>query len=666
MSNIKKLMMSAAGGGALDVDDVFSTYLFTGNGTSQTITNGLDLAGEGGLIWTKRRDGSSNHQLYDTARGIDNVLNIVNNAGQYDYSGDITSVNSDGFSVGYYSGGLNYSNRDYATWSFRKAPKFFDVVTYTGNGVSGRTISHNLGTTVGMISIKRTDNQGGWWTLHRGSAGVLRLDSTAEAYNASSTAAYYGNGTTVITPTSTEFTVHSASEVNANNGTYVAYLWAHNDGDGEFGPDGDQDIIKCGSYTGNSQGEYNDNGVEVNLGFEPQYIMIKNITYYTGQSWQIYDTMRGITARPTTSSRDGDDAVLYANQTYAEVGGSSFLRVTPTGFKLESDNYDVNNNFNYIYMAIRRGSLFQPESATDVFAAAYQNAVGTEPGWTSGFPVDMVIDSNVGGGSTDDRIISSRLTQGRYLNLNTYIQEYAWADGYAMDYMDGWRASANNGPSDFSWMWKRAPGFFDVVAYTGNGVGPRNVPHNLGVAPEMIWNKTRTQNDSWFVYHKDVPLDSATQTGGLIFQSNGTPGGYGSFGEHSGQTATTFEIAPTNDPSGNNENGTTFMAYLFATLDGISKVGSYTGNGSNQTINCGFSAGARFILIKRIDANGDWYVWDTVRGINAGSETALIFNSTLATYNDSIDPANSGFIVNQISATNINVSNADYIFYAIA
>ena len=115
-------MMSAAGGGALDVDDVFSTYLFTGNGTSQTITNGLDLAGEGGLIWTKRRDGSAAHQLYDTARGIDNVLNIVNNAGQYDYSGDITSVNSDGFSVGYYSGGLNYSNRDYATWSFRKAP----------------------------------------------------------------------------------------------------------------------------------------------------------------------------------------------------------------------------------------------------------------------------------------------------------------------------------------------------------------------------------------------------------------------------------------------------------------------------------------------------------------------------------------------------------------
>jgi hypothetical protein len=103
--------------------------------------------------------------------------------------------------------------------------------------------------------------------------------------------------------------------------------------------------------------------------------------------------------------------------------------------------------------------------------------------------------------------------------------------------------------------------------------------------------------------------------------------------------------------------------YLFATLVGISKVFSYTGNGSSQTINCGFATGARFVLIKRTDAAGDWYVWDTVRGLVAGNDPHISLNTTSAevTTDDSIDPDSSGFIVNQLSATNINVTSATYI-----
>jgi hypothetical protein len=110
------------------------------------------------------------------------------------------------------------------------------------------------------------------------------------------------------------------------------------------------------------------------------------------------------------------------------------------------------------------------------------------------------------------------------------------------------------------------------------------------------------------------------------------------------------------------------VAYLFATKVGISKVGSYTGNGINQTINCGFTTGARFILIKRTDSTGDWHVWDTVRGIIAANDPHLSLNTTAVeiTSNDSIDPDTSGFIVNQLAATNINVNNATYIYLAIA
>jgi len=66
-------------------------------------------------------------------------------------------------------------------------------------------------------------------------------------------------------------------------------------------------------------------------------------------------------------------------------------------------------------------------------------------------------------------------------------------------------------------------------------------------------------------------------------------------------------------------------------------------------------------------STGNWYVWDTERGIVAGNEQHTVMNTATGKgTDDSIDPENSGFIVNQISATNINVSSAEYIFYAIA
>jgi hypothetical protein len=117
-----------------------------------------------------------------------------------------------------------------------------------------------------------------------------------------------------------------------------------------------------------------------------------------------------------------------------------------------------------------------------------------------------------------------------------------------------------------------------------------------------------------------------------------------------------------------NENNTTYVAYLFATCAGVSKVGSYTGNGTTQTINCGFTGGARFVLIKRTDSTGDWYVWDSARGIVAGNDPHLSLNTTAAevTTDDSVDTDNTGFVVNQLSATDINVTSASYIFLSVA
>ena len=96
-------------------------------------------------------------------------------------------------------------------------------------------------------------------------------------------------------------------------------------------------------------------------------------------------------------------------------------------------------------------------------------------------------------------------------------------------------------------------------------------------------------------------------------------------------------------------------------------MGSYTGDGtSGKVINAGFTSSARFVMIKRTDSTGDWFVWDSTRGIVAGNDGHLSLNTTAAevTTDDSIDTDSSGFVVNQVAATNINVTDATYIYLA--
>jgi hypothetical protein len=135
----------------------------------------------------------------------------------------------------------------------------------------------------------------------------------------------------------------------------------------------------------------------------------------------------------------------------------------------------------------------------------------------------------------------------------------------------------------------------------------------------------------------------------------------------SGWNATTFSLIAGNFGA-YNQIDNNYVTYLFASAPGVSKVFSYTGNGSSQTINCGFTGGARFILIKRTDSTGDWYVWDTARGIVAGNDPHLSLNTTAAevTSDDTIDTNSTGFVVNQVAATNVNVNAATYIGLAIS
>ena len=158
-------------------DEVFSTEAYIGNESSRSITNGLDLSTEGGLVWTKCRSGSSamHHMLFDTVRGVTKDL-ISSSAGAEGTSTTmVTAFNENGYSLGD-SGYVNENDSTYSSWSFREAPGFFDIVNYTGNGTS-QTISHDLGSIPGVIMIKNLSNSTNWvvYHCHGGVAQALSL-----------------------------------------------------------------------------------------------------------------------------------------------------------------------------------------------------------------------------------------------------------------------------------------------------------------------------------------------------------------------------------------------------------------------------------------------------------------------------------------------------------
>ena len=638
----------AFGGGVAAVptyiEDVFSTYLYTGNGTSQTITNNIDLSTKGGLVWLKNRGLSQNNLLVDTAR-TQAYLATNNTNGNTSSTG--YTLNSNGFSLTTLGNSNTY---EFASWTFRKQPKFFDVVTYTGTG-SVLNVSHNLGSVPGCIIIKRTSAAADWTVYHR-STGNAQATSLNTTQAASASTAF--NSTT---PTSTVFTLGSGgagSAVNASGQTYVAYLFAHDAGG--FGLTGTDNVISCGTYTGPGTG----GTTTVTLGYEPQWVLIKRSDGVS--DWSLFDNMRGMPVSTTAT-----DARLLPNLADAEENLDVLIDPTATGFTVPYST-KIGVAASYIYIAIRRGPMKVPTDATKVFNTVNANVPsGTK--LTAGLAPDAILSTNWFSGGTDrviaDRLrgvstISTNTTSGQSLTTNSDTSESTGAAdwSYAWDNV-GFRQGATTAAGDnIFWAFKRAPSFFDEVCYTGTGSATTQ-SHNLGVAPEMMIVKSRnTAFTGWLVYHSalgntgyiNLNYDFASSTSSTAWSST-TP------------TSSVFSLGNFNNTNG---SGRTFVAYLFATLAGVSKVGSYTGTGSTQTISCGFTGGARWVMIKRTNSTGDWYVWDTARGMVSGNDRHLFLNGTAAQVNaNNVYTDTGGF---QIVSTDpsINASGGNYIYLAIA
>ncbi len=241
------------------------TTLYTGarDGSgqlAQTITNGIDLVNNDGLVWIKCRNLAFDNILSDTKTGDDRYIMSNSTSPAIDNTETVTEFLDNGFNLGSNTA-VNDDSKQFVAWTFGKAAGYFDVVKYTGTG-SPQTIPHSLGTKPGMMIVKSLTSSRSWAVYHSslGYQQIIFLETDGAA----------SSNTTTWTsePTDTEFFVGTNGAVNAQE-EFIAYLFAEDT----------PGVIKCGTHVGTADG--------VRPGFEPQWVLIKSTD--NPKNWYILD-----------------------------------------------------------------------------------------------------------------------------------------------------------------------------------------------------------------------------------------------------------------------------------------------------------------------------------------------------------------------------------------
>jgi hypothetical protein len=372
-----KLLKSAAGAGGITPSDNFSVKLYNGNGSSQSIDNGLNLSSDGGLVWIKDRlAGGEWHVLTDSVRGTNSQLFSNESNTQDTKSTVVTAFNTDGFSVGsdnLVNRTLSGSNGSYVSWSFKgggtasdnndgsitssvsaNVAAGFSICTYSGASTTS-TVGHGLSSPPELVIVKGRTVTAGWPTLYNDGSNsyAMRLNSNAANDNGNKNL-FFGNGSSHIAPTSSVFTVGNSDETNQGY-NYVAYCFHSVAGYSKIGEfDG----------TGTTSGNF------VETGFEPAFLLIKR--HNSTGVWVMLDNKRNL-SNPRNSS-------LYSNTSAAEDTGSSSgyypVNFFTTGFQTIQDTGDINaSGGKYIYMAFAA----DPDTTTPTLASSFSihNYTGT-------------------------------------------------------------------------------------------------------------------------------------------------------------------------------------------------------------------------------------------------------------------------------------------------
>ena len=436
-----------------------------------------------------------------------------------------------------------------------------------------------------------------------------------------------------------------------------------------FGADGDESIVKCSSYIGNGSATR----PEIYLGWEPQWILIKNAT--NANNWYIWDSIRGWVTH-------GDSQYIFPNEATAAgsagEGAADGIDRLPDGFNTRFSGGGMNaDGDRYVYWAVRRPDGYvgkAPAAATDVYAQDTGNGSTDGPTFDSGFPVDFSLRRMPTGGASVGAVNALFVAYERILGLN-YLQTAntsaeSTSSRAKYDLMTG--ANHTDNSTYQAWLWKRNYGF-DVIAYRGYGTDltPRSIPHSLAREPEMIWVKNRDSSVDWMVWHKDLNGGGSNAVNyNLRLNQTDAQNANGDIFGGANNVLPTSTHWTVGGNSGINESGSDFVALLFASVSGISKCGSYTGDDTDDgshVIDVGFAP--RILIIKRTDSGADWQMFNTLTGFpTSGASAFMEFNTSDDAYSGStatVTKTSSGFKLWSPGAP-YNANNGKYIYYAHA
>ena len=501
-------------------DSVYDQRTYDGTGSAQSVVNGVDLQTHGGMVWIKGNTMDHGHYFFDTERGLSDSVegakwwSVYTNSpngnhyrtGAGETTSTLTSFNNNGFSVGTWSeintaGPMSgYQNRanTYMAYTFRRAPKFFDVVTWTGDGnTTSRNILHNLQCTPGLIFVKNitdrsTDNK---WTIWCNSFGLgngyFAGNPNTSAVNDYIQPEHYGNGTgyagTNVTvqqrtnfwgtsaPTDYKFSVRDTGSdgvsgyarldiaLNKLNDKYVAYLWAND-------ATTTNNIIRCGYYSGT--GTHNSGfGGSLNVGWEPQFVYCQPLRYSANISQTptvrtpeqygpyVWDIVRGL---PHNSARSNTNAThhtltnagsrthgdvqsfnMQSNYRSEGIANDGAPAISATGLNMGDENStDSQQSFNainthYFAMVIKRPDNVPTTGHSVIYVqdALTPSTQAREASNNTGMTVGAYINGNSSTGQLNNSSPGS-----------TPVDHQQYADTH------WWTARDNSGNRQLSWM----------------------------------------------------------------------------------------------------------------------------------------------------------------------------------------------------------------------
>lgn len=584
-----------------------------------------------GLNWIKARTYATGMQYRKDAVLYDAYLNSVTTA--IPVVDSLLTENPTGFTL---ANNVHVSNTSYTyvSWSFKKAKRFFDIVFYVGDGTSNRQIPHGLECDVGQVVIKNLTSVGNWSVWFKPA-----VTTTPPQYLVQNTNAVPVAGVAAIfpaDPTDEYFSVGNNALVNTDGNMYAAYIYAHDDRS--------SGVVKTGVYTGTGV-----SGLTVDVGWEPQYLIIKDIT--TAGAWIVGDNKR--------------TGVLIPNTTASEYLPGQ-LNFTPTGFRLDGTDTTMNTTSdNYAWMAIRKKSV--PNDIRTMFSSQLYSNV-TQPNvismgyvdlfnydgliWTKGLNIiaganNVLVDTITGLNKLNYTDASNKELTFSPLSIT---QPYKYT---IITNDNNFNRSGGSNPYQ-SWTFRKAPKFFDILLYTGDGSGSKTVPHSLQSTPGLYMIKSRDNAGNWAVFHKDV-------SNGKFYSpaKTWTAGG------------AAFDADAANINASLNNSGENYLMYAFGhdpSPTGNIQCGYYTGNGnmSGPLINLGWEP--QLVMIKQVEATSDWYMFDQANSANFSGNDGYTLVNTLDNLNKSFQvlaiTPNTGFqITTTISIWNTN--GAKYVYIAI-